>query len=149
MLQTDIRPAELGDVDAMFQIRTAVTENTLTVAELAELGITPESIAQRVAGAPCAWVALADQQVVGFAMVDLDEACLFAAFVQPAHQGLGLGRQLIQACEDALFQRHPSAWLETAASSRAAQLYAQSGWSEVQDLGEGDIRMEKHRPAPC
>lgn len=143
-----IRPAVRGDVDAMFRIRCAVTENTLSVAELAELGITPAAIAERVTASPCAWVARDQGQVVGFAMVDLDDACLFAAFVEPAHQGRGLGVQLIQACETALFQRHARAWLETAGDSRAARLYARLGWVRTEDLGNGDIRMEKARPMP-
>lgn len=147
MLSSAIRPAVLGDVDAMFRIRCAVTENTLSVAELAELGITPAIIAQRVTAMPCAWVALDEGQIVGFAMVDLDEASLFAAFVQPAHQGRGLGGQLIQTCEAALFARHERAWLETAGDSHAARLYARRGWVCAAELGDGDIRMEKPRPA--
>lgn len=148
MSSPSIRPAVLGDVDAMFRIRCAVTENTLSVGELAELGITPATIAERVTASPCAWVALNEAQVVGFAMVDLDDACLFAAFVEPAQQGRGLGVQLIQACETALFQRHARAWLETAGDSRAARLYARLGWVRTEDLGDGDIRMEKARPMP-
>ena len=148
-----IRPATLADVDAMFRIRLSVDENTLSAAELAALGITPASIAERVAAAPCAWVAVDDGQidearpVVGFAMVELDEACLFAAFVAPAQQGRGLGVQLIQACEAALFARHDRAWLETAGDSRAARLHARLGWVRVAELGDGGIRMEKPRPA--
>lgn len=141
-----IRPATVADVGAMFHIRASVGENTLTAQELSALGITPESIAQAVAASPCAWVASVDGQAAGFAMVDLDSACLFALFVLPRHEGQGLGTALTRACEQALFARHPVAWLETAQDSRAARLYRHLGWGHETDIGGGDVRLEKQRP---
>ena len=49
-----VRLARMTDAPAMLSVRTAVKENTLTPAELAELGITPEAIAQAVASTPMA-----------------------------------------------------------------------------------------------
>ena len=129
----------------MFRVRTSVRENALNIDELARIGVTPEAIAMAVSGSPCAWVAEMDQEVVGFAMVDLDTACLFAAFVLPGHEGQGIGTGLIRACETALFERHPVAWLETARSSRAAGVYRHLGWGHEVDVGDGDVRMEKRR----
>ncbi|RSZ56978.1 GNAT family N-acetyltransferase [Massilia atriviolacea] len=140
-----IRPALTTDVNAMFDVRTSVRENVLTAGELFELGITPEFIAAEIERSPCAWVATVDTQVIGFSMIDLDTACLFAAFVLPEYEGLGIGTGLIKACESALFESHPVAWLETAKSSRAAQLYRHLGWGNETAVGEGDVRMEKHR----
>lgn len=117
----------------------------LTAGELFELGITPEFIAAEIERSPCAWVATVDSQVIGFSMVDLDTACLFAAFVLPEYEGLGIGTGLIRACESELFKSHPVAWLETAKSSRAAKLYRHLGWANETEVGEGDVRMEKHR----
>lgn len=132
----------------MFHIRTSVGENALTAQELSALGITPGSIAQAItaSASPCAWVACVDGQVAGFAMVDLDSACLFALFVLPQFEGQGLGTALTRACEQALFTRHPAAWLETAQDSRAAGLYRHLGWGHATDIGGGDIRLEKQRP---
>ncbi len=141
-----VRLARVTDVPAMFSVRTSVKENILTRAELAELGVTPDAIAQAVASAPCAWVAEVNGEVVGFAMVDLETACLFAAFVLPAHEGKRIGTQLIQACETALFERHPVAWLETDRHSRAAGLYRHLGWGSQVSVGGSDIRLEKQRP---
>lgn len=141
-----IRAATVDDVDAMFSVRGAVGENTLTAEELATIGITPESIAQMVRSAPCAWVATVEQTVVGFAMADLDSACLFALFVRPQYEGQGMGTGLTQVCEQALFAHHALIWLETARDSRAAQLYRALGWGQETDIGGGDIRMEKRRP---
>lgn len=140
-----IRPACVADVGAMFKVRTSVEENAMTPAELSAIGVTPQTIACAVASAPCAWVATVGEEVVGFAMVDLDSACLFALFVLPEHEGRGWGTRLTQMCERALFERHPKAWLETASTSRAAKLYRHLGWGNEVDIGGGDIRLEKRR----
>lgn len=140
-----IRPATVGDVAAMFQVRLAVTENSMTSAELAAAGITPASITEAIRNAPCAWVATVDDEVAGFAMVDLDSACLFALFVHSDREGRGLGSALCRACEQALFAQHEQAWLETAKTSRAARLYRYLGWGQESDIGDGDIRLTKRR----
>lgn len=118
----------------------------MTPDELSAIGVTPEAIVLAVRSAPCAWVATIDGKVVGFAMVDLDSACLFALFVLPEHEGRGIGSRLTQTCELALFERHTTAWLETARSSRAAHLYRHLGWGNEVEIGGGDIRLEKQRP---
>lgn len=79
-------------------------------------------------------------------MVDLDDACLFALFVLPEHEGCGIGTRLTLTCERALFERHPTAWLETASASRAARLNRRLGWGSEVDIGDGDIRLQKQRP---
>lgn len=140
-----IRPALSTDVPSMFRVRTSVRENVLTPEELSELGITPEFIVAAIERSPCAWVATIDTQVVGFSMVDLDTACLFAAFVLPDYEGLGIGTGLINACESELFKSHAVAWLETAQASRAAKLYRHLGWGNETQVGDGDLRMKKHR----
>lgn len=118
----------------------------MTADELSAIGVTPEAIALAVSSAPCAWVATVDDEVVGFAMVDLEDACLFALFVLPEHEGCGIGTRLTLTCERALFERHPAAWLETANGSRAARLYRHLGWGSEVEVGGGDIRLEKQRP---
>lgn len=142
----EIRPASVRDVSAMFKVRASVGENTMTPDELAAIGVTPEAIALAVSNAPCAWVATIDEKVVAFAMVDLDDACLFALFVLPEYEGLGIGTRLARTCESALFERHPAVWLETASGSRAARLYRHLGWGSESEIGGGDIRMTKMRP---
>ncbi|MEJ5027843.1 MULTISPECIES: GNAT family N-acetyltransferase [unclassified Comamonas] len=140
-----IRPATVGDVAAMFQVRLAVTENRMTLDELAAASVTPESIAEAIRSASCAWVATIDGEVAGFAMVDLDSACLFALFVRSDREGRGLGTALCRTCEQALLAQHEAAWLETATTSRAARLYRHLGWGDERDVGDGDIRLTKRR----
>ncbi len=139
-----IRLASLADIDAIFDIRTSVRENHLSHDQLAEMGITPESIRQAILKAPCAWVAEVDGAVVGFSMADVEDGCVFAAFVLPEFEGQGLGRDLMDKAEAFLFQFHHTIWLETAEASRACGFYRNLGWQLVENLPEGDIRLEKY-----
>ncbi|MTD99635.1 GNAT family N-acetyltransferase [Paracoccus sp. YIM 132242] len=142
-----IRPARPEDTPALFDVRTSVRENHQGVEELAALGITPASISAMIAAVPCAWVAVAYDRVVGFTMIDMDQGTLFAAFVRPECEGQGIGRALIARAETALFLRHASIWLETGRDSRAAAVYRHLGWGDETDLGGGNIRLTKARPA--
>ncbi len=91
-MKTKIRPANPADVPALFHIRTSVRENHLSREQLAGLGITEASIAEMISAAPCAWVAVSGDEVVGFSMIDIAEGSLFAAFILPSHEGMGIGQ---------------------------------------------------------
>lgn len=142
-----VRPARPGDTAALFDVRTSVHENHQGVEELAGLGITPDSISAMIEAAPCAWVAVADGGIAGFAMIDDDRGTLFAVFVRPEWEGQGIGRALIAQAEQVLFVNHPTIWLETGRDSRAASAYRHLGWDDETDLGGGNIRLTKTRPA--
>ena len=139
-----IRLASPADIDAIFDIRTSVHENHLSLVQLAEMGITPSTIRQAILEAPCAWVAEVNGAPVGFSMVDVEDGCVFAAFVLPEFEGNGLGRMLMDKAETFLFQHHQAIWLETAEASRASGFYRSLGWQPVQNLPDGDIRFEKY-----
>lgn len=145
-MNIQIRPAETADVASIFAVRTSVKENALSVADLADMGITPESVAAMIAAEPCAWVAVESETVIGFSMIDQEEGSLFAAFVLPSHEGRGVGRSLVNEAERHLFARHSTCWLETGGTTRAAGFYRRLGWLNEQDAGNGDIRLEKRRP---
>lgn len=144
-MTAQIRPALVSDVPHLFRLRTSVNENHLSVEQLAQMGITEETVAGMIAASPCAWVAVVGDQPVGFSMIDMDEASLFAAFVLPTHQGRGLGRKLVLAAEEKLFECHEEIWLETGRETRAAGFYRSLGWGGQQDIGNVDIRLTKHR----
>ncbi|PTE17339.1 GNAT family N-acetyltransferase [Cereibacter changlensis JA139] len=144
-MSIQIRAAETTDVAGIFHVRTSVKENVLSAAELKSMGITEDSITAMIENGPCAWVAVEDSEVIGFSMIDAEEGSLFAAFVLPSHEGRGVGRRIVEAAERELFTRHAVCWLETGSTTRAAQFYRRLGWSNEQDIGNGDIRLEKRR----
>lgn len=138
-----VRLADQNDIDVIFDIRTSVKENHLSLEELTEMGITPDAIVQAMEAARCVWIAEVDGIPAGFAMADVEDGCIFAAFVRHEYEGLGLGRSLMAEAEKFLFQHHKTIWLETAEGSRASGFYRIIGWRAVQGLPNGDVRFEK------
>lgn len=146
-MQTLIRTATQDDIDTLFRIRTSVVQNHLSVEQMAELGITPQVLAESIEAAPCVWVAEVDGRAVAFAMVDLAEGEVFALFVLPAYENLGLGRQLMAVAEAALFEHHERLYLITDGRDeiRANGFYQRLGWVVVGQVDGDDVRYEKSR----
>ncbi len=145
-----VRPAIAGDMDDIFRVRTSVTENRLSEAELAELGITPASLTRALdTGRMRGWCAESDDQVVGFSMVDLAEREVFALFVLPDAEGAGAGTALLDAAVGDLFDRalEPIS-LTTGRDSRARDFYLRRGWRVTGSRPErGDVVMTLDPPA--
>jgi len=144
-MHIDIRVADKSDIPSIFKIRTSVKENHLSLEQLAEIGVTPETIQEVILDEPCIWIALVNDQPVGFSMADSSEGCVFAAFVSPAYEGIGLGRLLMEKVEVYLFNSFNKIWLETAKNSRAEGFYKKLGWIATESLPNGDIRFEKYQ----
>lgn len=130
-----IRAGVIADLPELTRIRTSVTENHLSVEQMAELGITHDSIgAEMLAGDLGCWVALEDGAIAGFSMADRRDASIFALFMDAAQEGKGHGTALLAACEDWLRQQgHAEASLTTERDSRAFRFYLRRGW---RDTGE-------------
>jgi len=141
-----IRSARAADIAAIFTIRTTVKENHLSLAQLTEMGITQDAVLEMIALPDCVWVADIDGLVAGFAMADAEEGSVFALFVLPEYEGKGVGKQLMDKAEAALFVHHPLLWLETDSQSRAAEFYQRRGWEAVAQLSGSDKRYQKQRP---
>lgn len=142
-----IRAATADDVDTLCAIRTSVVQNHLSLEQMADLGITPQVLRDTLRAAPCGWIAEVDGQAAGFSMVDLDEGEVFAMFVLPTHEKLGLGRQLMAVAEAALFECHDTLYLVTDGRDeiRANGFYQRLGWSVVGQVDGDDVRYEKNR----
>jgi GNAT superfamily N-acetyltransferase len=125
-----IREAHPSDMDAIVHVRTHVIENHLSVEQMAEIGITPQSIlADIAAGHLGCWVAEDQRRVIAFAMADRRDANIFALFVLPEHEGKGHGSALLARCEAWLRQHgHAEARLDTGRGTKAFDFYLRRGW---------------------
>ena len=127
--QVHIREASEVDVPAIFEIRTATTENAMTEAELVASGITPERVADLFQTCGKCWVAEVDDDVVGFCIANVVSKSIWALFVLPACEGRGIGRRLMEAAVDWLWQSGAEEiWLTTETNTRAVGFYERLGW---------------------
>jgi GNAT superfamily N-acetyltransferase len=137
------RQADTDDIGPIFDVRTCVQENRLDRAELRDLGISEQSVALSLADDHRAWVAEIDHRVVGFSMASSIDGRIFALFVRPEYERLGIGRQLLGLALKWLRTIGlTDAWLTTDPQSRAAVFYERQGWSTDHQPENGDIRFE-------
>ena len=130
----NIRVAQGDDIEALFEIRTSVVENHQSREEIAELGITPESVAEMLQMDCCAWIAEIGGQSIGFSIANATEKTIFGVFVLPSFEGRGVGRALMQAAEQWFWSKGiDEIWLVTGddPNLRAYGFYLHLGWIPV------------------
>ncbi len=122
-----IRKATPADQPRIQAIRMGVRENVL-------------SDPSRVTDAEVAWyrdqaiflVSEADGDIAGFTCANHQTGLIWALFVDPAHEGQGHGRALLDAALAALTAAGiVQAHLTTGAGTRAERFYRRHGWRET------------------
>jgi ribosomal protein S18 acetylase RimI-like enzyme len=141
-----IRPIELADIPALFQVRTATDENCLSMEELAALGINPATVREKLLGSYKGWLCEDAGNVVGFAMGDKNTGELWVIAVLPSHINQGIGSQLLAKVETWLFTTGcPELWLiaSTNPQLRAYSFYRKHGWQDWK-IEDGARYMKKY-----
>lgn len=144
-----IRPAQLDDIETLFHIRTSVVENHQSRQELANLGVTPETIAHMLQTSCRAWIAEIDGQPIGFSFANATDRMIFGMFVLPGYEGRGAGRALMQQAENWLWSQGATEihlFTGNQPSLRAYGFYQHLGWQPeaVQsDLSETAARSDR------
>ncbi|GAB3827464.1 GNAT family N-acetyltransferase [Pontibacter rugosus] len=133
------RKATAADIEGMSRVRLAVHENKLSEPSR----VTHESYRQMINEKGAGWVCEVVGQVVGFAIVDITTANVWALFVDPAHEAKGIGRKLHNNMLAWSFaQGLPKLWLGTGPGTRAEKFYRSAGWQEVGKQANGEIKFE-------
>lgn len=141
-----VREANAADIPAMHAIRMAVRENTLSDPSW----LTPEVYRAHLgdAGASNSWVCEHDGHILGFSVARHAQADIWALFVDPAHEGRGIGRRLIAAATDWLFaQGVDSVSLSTTPDTRADAFYRANGWQRGELTDKGEVMFRLPRPS--
>lgn len=133
-----IREIEDKDVPLLFAVRIVTRENRMSMEELADIGITVESIREAIKGSHKGWLAEEGGQVVGFAMGDYDAAEMTVIALLPEFESLGIGSQLLVNVEIWLHSKGCNEiWLTTDIDPnlRAYGFYKKHDWqdSEIKD----------------
>jgi GNAT superfamily N-acetyltransferase len=133
------RAALPQDIAAMHRVRLSVHENRLNNPSL----ITEESYADMLQNRGQGWVCELDGEVVGFAVVDLQEKNIWALFVHPGHEGRGIGKTLHDLMINWCFQNQVEhLWLTTAPGTRAEAFYTEAGWRRSGESASGEVIFE-------
>lgn len=145
----NFREITIADIPDLFAVRVATHENKLSPEELTALGITPETVTEKLKGSFKGWLCKADEKVVGFAMGDKSSGELWVIAVLPEYIGKKVGSTLLLLVENWLVESGCTRlWLTTDVdpSLKAYSFYLQHGW--VDDRIEDGLRyMVKTVPA--
>ena len=142
----EVRVAVADDADEMFDVRTSVRENHLSLGQLAYLGISRETLPGMLRGTGRGWVARDGDALVAFAMADSSEATVFAMFVRASHEDMGFGRLLMNEAESWLYSEGcTEVWLLTDPDPnvRANGFYRHLGWIDDGIQEDGQVRFTK------
>ncbi|MEN9638973.1 MAG: hypothetical protein RLZZ262_841 [Bacteroidota bacterium] len=135
----NVREAFRADIPQMQKIRNAVKENTLSDPSL----ISDKDYEEFLDARGKSWVCEHDGRLVGFASVDLIEHNVWALFVDPSSEKLGIGRQLHETMLQWYFSHTTTPiWLGTEPRTRAAQFYRKAGWREIGLHGTNEVKFE-------
>ncbi|PHV35447.1 GNAT family N-acetyltransferase [Janthinobacterium sp. NFX145] len=130
-----LRPALPLDIDALWALRTvAVRVGCAThyapeqITVWTASPVPPAYAAMLAAGGGI--VAMQDEAIAGYAMLNVDKHEVDAVFVDPARAGLGIGKRLLAALEDLACGRG-IARLHLSASLNAVPFYAATGFTAL------------------
>lgn len=139
MLYMIFREAQAADISQIQFVRNSVQENILSDPDLVPDKDVEDYISNRGKG----WVCIADNRVVGFAIVSVADNNVWALFIQPGYDKRGIGKRLHDDMINWYFgQTHKTIWLGTSPNTRAEQFYRKAGWREAGTHGKGEIKFE-------
>ena len=133
------REATLADISGMSRVRYAVRENPLNTPGLVTDADYELFLTQRGKG----WVCSVADEIVGFAIVDLQGHNIWALFVEPDFAEKGIGKELHRRMMDWYFNQSTApVWLGTAPNTRAEVFYEKMGWRKVGMANKGEVKFE-------
>lgn len=134
-----IRTALKSDIPSMQVVRNSVKENKLSNPAL----VTDKDVENYILNRGKGWVCEINSNIVGFAIADLVGKNIWALFVEPRVEKMGIGRRLHQVMVNWYFNKQKETlWLSTSPGTRAAEFYPKLGWKQVGTYGKGELKFE-------
>lgn len=133
------REATTADIPQIQIVRHTVKENILSDPTL----VTDKDCALYLTQRGKGWVCEVANEIVGFAIVDVQEHNVWALFLRPEFEGKGIGKRMHNLMLDWYFQQTKlTLWLGTDPGTRAENFYRRQGWTEVGKHGSHEIKFE-------
>jgi GNAT superfamily N-acetyltransferase len=131
------RRATESDIDAIFVVRFAVKENVLSN----PARVTREMCIDYLDKLGRGWVCEIEGRVVGFSYAARADHSIWALFVLPDFEGRGVGKALLNAVVDWLFEIGAErVILSTEANTRADRFYRAQGWTRGEMKDDVEVR---------
>lgn len=135
MTRSNIRKAVVGDIPDIMSVRAAVRENRPSGPDQ----VTGADVAEFLQSSDV-WVWEEAGRILGFSAGDAQDGWVWALFVDPGHEGRGIGRALLTcACRSLVLAGFDCATLTTDPGTRAAGFYSRAGWSDAGRTENGEI----------
>lgn len=133
------RIATIHDIEQIQVVRNSVRENKLSNPSR----VTDRDCENYINRKGRGWVCESGGRVIGFAIADLQDHNIWALFVRPEYEGIGIGRKLHQIMLEWYFSiTNETVWLSTAPGTRAERFYRKAGWEEKGNHGINELRFE-------
>lgn len=137
-LKMIFREASIADIEQIQIVRNSVKENKLSNPSVVSDNDCKEFLNKRGKG----WVCEIKNSIVAFAIVDLKNNNIWALFVKPENEHMGIGKELHDIMLNWYFtQTNKSIWLGTAPDTRAEKFYKKAGWKEIGMHSKGEINL--------
>ena len=134
-----IRQATEADIPRLVEIRASVRENQLRDPSR----VTPADYVWFIAQSDI-WLWTDDGTILGFAAGDPRDGSIWALFIDPGHEGRGIGRHLLErACQTVRSAGFDKATLTTGPGTRAERFYREGGWAETGRSPRGETVFER------
>ncbi len=132
------REAKVADIHQIQEVRHSVKKNRLSDPAL----VTDEDCRAILTERGKGWVCEINKKIVGFSIVDLINNNIWALFVKPENEKMGIGKKLHEVMLERYFnQTSTTVWLGTGQGTRAEYFYRQAGWAEAGMHGK-EIKLE-------
>jgi GNAT superfamily N-acetyltransferase len=134
-----IRKAKPADIPDLMALRAAVRENRQSETN----AVTNEDVAEFMRHSTI-WVWHEQQRILGFSAGDTEFGWVWALFVDPSHEGRGIGTALLtRACHSVARAGFAHATLTTDPGTRAARFYRKAGWTDTGRTEDNEIIFER------
>ncbi|THB70919.1 MAG: GNAT family N-acetyltransferase [Desulfobulbaceae bacterium] len=133
-----------ADIEPILRVRTSTIENSFSRAELAEIGITKDSLADWLDGTVRGWVCEISGRIEGFIMADGQSAEILVIALSPGYEGKGIGRRLMEKAQSWLYSLgHQWLWLWSNPDQavRAHGFYRKLGWKPTGEINGNNEKL--------